>query len=69
MRNEGGEIQQNGLYSLPEFKKRTGLKEWAIRSARRAGLRVLYLHGRAFIRGADWMEYVGQKAASASPVQ
>jgi hypothetical protein len=67
MKSESGEIQRDGLYSLAEFTKRTGLKDWALRAARRAGLRVLYLHGRGFVRGADWFEYVAQVAASVSP--
>ena len=64
---ESGEIQRDGLYSLAEFTKRTGLKDWAIRAARREGFRVLYVHNRAYICGGDWIDYCMQ-TATADPI-
>jgi hypothetical protein len=53
-----GMIQADALYTLEEFKKRLRVKDATIRTARRAGFRVKYLHGRAFVLGRDWIEYV-----------
>lgn len=53
-----GMIQGDSLYTLEEFKKRLRVKDATIRAARRAGFRIRYLHGRAFIFGRDWIDYV-----------
>jgi hypothetical protein len=53
-----GVIQADSLYTLEEFKKRLQVKDATLRAARRAGLQIRYLHGRAFIIGRDWIEYV-----------
>jgi hypothetical protein len=46
------------LYPMTILEKITGLGRAALRSARRSGLRVYYVHGRSFIHGRDWIEYV-----------
>ena len=53
-----GEIEHHATYTLPEFRSRTKMGRHAMRAARRAGLRVVYAHGRAFVRGADWHAYL-----------
>ncbi len=47
-------------YGLAELQKRTGLGKAAMRTARRKGLQVRYVAGRAFVRGEDWLSYVEQ---------
>lgn len=58
-----GEIQPGVLYTLPEIKRRSGLGEWALRTARRNGLRVIYTGGRAFVRGSDFIKYLDTLAS------
>ncbi len=55
---ECGEITRESCYMLSEFQKRTGMKRDAMRTARRAGLKVRYLHGRGFVLGSDWLAYL-----------
>lgn len=57
-----GPVRADELYALEEFQQRVGLGRGAMREARRGGLRVRYVHGRAFVLGADWMEYVGSES-------
>ncbi len=58
-----GPIEADALYPMAEFQSRSGLGEWALRQARRAGLPVLRLHGRAFIRGSDFHAYVDRQTS------
>ena len=52
------EIRPDCLYPLPEFKRRTGLGTHAMRTARRNGLLVRRVGGRAFILGKDFIEHL-----------
>ncbi len=58
-----GVISRHEVYTLDEFKQRTGLSEAALRTARRAGLKVDYRQGRAFIRGENWYAYLDADTA------
>ncbi len=53
-----GVINPDELYTLRAFKKRLGVSDATLRSARRAGLRVTYLHKQGYVHGKDWIEYV-----------
>ena len=55
---EAGVINPEELYTLKAFKKRLGVADATVRSARRAGLRVTYLHKQGYIYGRDWIDYV-----------
>ncbi|MCA8982373.1 MAG: hypothetical protein KDA76_01320 [Planctomycetaceae bacterium] len=55
-------IKGGVAYSLGEFERRTGLKRTALRMARQAGLKVIRVHGRAFVRGEDWLAYLDAAA-------
>jgi hypothetical protein len=59
-----GEIEPGVLYPIECFKSRTGFKNGALRSMRAQGLRVMYLSGRAFIRGQDFLEFAERTAKS-----
>lgn len=48
-------------YPLERFEQIAGLGRAALREARRKGLKVTYIHGRAFVRGSDWMDYCDSK--------
>lgn len=52
-----GELTPGSLYTLDEFSRRTGLKRFALRTARKNGLRVLYVAGRAFVAADDAIAY------------
>ena len=53
-----GVVSRYEVYTLDEFKRRTGLSEAALRTARRSGLKVDYRQGRAFVRGESWYAYL-----------
>ena len=53
-----GVINPDELYTLKAFARRLGIRDATVRSARRAGLRVYYVHKHAYIYGRDWIEYV-----------
>lgn len=56
--NAVGIINPEELYTLKAFTNRLGIKAATVRAARRAGLRVYYVHKHAYILGRDWIEYV-----------
>jgi hypothetical protein len=53
-----GVIKPDELYTLQAFARRLGIRAATLRSARRAGLRVYYVHKHAYIYGRDWIAYV-----------
>lgn len=53
-----GVINPDELYTLRAFTRRLGIRQATLRSARRAGLRVYYVHKHAYIHGRDWIDYV-----------
>ena len=53
-----GVINPDELYTIETFTRRLGIREATLRSARRAGLRVCYVHKHAYIYGRDWIDYV-----------
>ena len=55
-----GVLEPGALYTLAEFQARTGMKRFALRTARKAGLKILYVNGRAFVSGDDAIAYFRQ---------
>lgn len=55
-----GCIEPDAVYSLDEFRRRTGWGVHAVRTARRNGLRIIYTGGRAFVRGSDFLRYLDE---------
>lgn len=53
-----GVIHPDELYTLTAIKQRLGVRDATLRAARRAGLRVYYVHKHAYVYGRDWIEYV-----------
>ena len=53
-----GVINPAELYTLQAFTQRLGIRASTLRSARRAGLRVYYVHKHGYVYGRDWIEYV-----------
>lgn len=50
---------ENGVtYPLPEFERRSGLGRHAMAQARRNGLQVYRVGGRAYVRGEDFNSFV-----------
>jgi hypothetical protein len=43
---------------MANFQPRSGLGDSAMRAARKAGLRVIYLHKRPFVLGTDFIKYL-----------
>ncbi len=61
-REEPGTIDPALLYSIPAFKRATGLGRWALIQAERGGLRILKRHKARFILGRDFIEYLDMQA-------
>ncbi|MEZ5941159.1 MAG: hypothetical protein R3C18_07195 [Planctomycetaceae bacterium] len=61
-----GVINPDELYTLRAFKRRLGISDATLRAARRAGLKVSYLHKQGFVHGRDWIEYVLSCSRSSS---
>lgn len=53
-----GVVHPDHLYTLRTFTQRLGVRPSTLRAARRAGLRVYYVHKQAYVYGRDWIEYV-----------
>ena len=53
-----GVIERQHVYTLDEFRQRTGMGDAAMRTARRAGLRVVRFKNRSFVRGADFLDFL-----------
>ena len=62
-----GPIQPGTLYPLPAFKRITGFGNHAMRTARRNGLRVRYLSGRAFVHSDDFYAHLERCDADEIP--
>ena len=59
----GGVINPEELYTLDALKRRLSIRDATLRAARRAGLKVYYRHGRGFVYGRDWINYVCSPAS------
>ena len=59
-------IHPDTLYTLADFKNRTGLGEHAMRTARRRGLKVTYGGNRGFVLGADFIDYLTKSTPTTS---
>lgn len=56
-------IRRGESYLLDEFRRRAGIGRHAYRMAIRAGLKVIRLHGRVYVRGDDWLDYIDTQVA------
>jgi hypothetical protein len=56
------EIRADAAYSLDAFTQIVGFGRHAMRSARRAGLRVIYVQHRGFVLGRDFLAYLAAAA-------
>jgi hypothetical protein len=53
-----GPIEDSVTYPLPLFMQLSGLSDWGMRMARRAGLKVHKCGRRHYVRGVDWSTYL-----------
>jgi hypothetical protein len=51
-------IAASESYTVPEFRRRTGLGDFAFRQVRRAGLRVVAVGKKRYVLGADWLQFL-----------
>lgn len=56
-----GAIRADETYPLPLFQRLTGLSAWALRTARREGLKMRTVGRRRYVIGADWLTYLQQQ--------
>lgn len=57
-------IRVDEVYTLTDFKKRTGLGKAGVRAARRRGLPVHQCGRNRYVSGADWVEFLRARTAS-----
>ena len=60
-----GVIRADESYTVAEFKRRSGLGDYAFREARRAGLRIVSVGKKRFVLGGDWLVFL-ERAAEAN---
>lgn len=53
-----GRIEPQTLYSLEEFKQVSGMGNWALRQARKAGLKMLKIGNRKFVKGQAFIDFL-----------
>lgn len=53
-----GPILADAAYAKGLFKVHADIGEAAFQSARQNGLRVINVHGRAYVLGRDWISYL-----------
>lgn len=55
-------IRADEAYTVAEFRRRTGLADYALRAARAAGLRVIAVGRKRYVRGLDWLAFLAAQA-------
>ncbi|MEX2119577.1 MAG: hypothetical protein WD847_08280 [Pirellulales bacterium] len=55
-------IKADVAYPLPLFMRLSGMSSWAMRTAKKNGLRVRAAGNRKFVLGNDWLEYLSRQA-------
>ncbi|MCH9715960.1 MAG: hypothetical protein K0U90_05625 [Planctomycetes bacterium] len=53
-----GQIEPQTLYTLEEFKQVSGMGNWALRQARNAGMKMLRIGNRKFVKGQTFIEFL-----------
>lgn len=61
-------IEGDAVYEKQEFLLRANLKQAGWRTARQNGLRVTEVHGRCYVRGRDWINYLQALIPDDTPV-
>jgi hypothetical protein len=62
VRSVPGEIRLDAIYTLAEFSKRVRLGRWGVSELQKAGLKVLEFHGRKFVEGRAFKEFLEGQA-------
>jgi len=57
-----GIITADSALTVREFRRRTGLQQYAFTQARKAGLRVVELGRKRYVLGSDWLKFLRQEA-------
>ena len=53
-----GVVSVHEIYTLGELKSRLGLGDWALRKAKREGLKTARIGSRVFVTGESVLEYL-----------
>ena len=56
-------IREDEAYPIDVFQRRTGLGDWALRQAERAGLKVVVIGVQRHIRGHEWLRFLAEREA------
>jgi hypothetical protein len=60
-------IVADAAYPIELFGRATGLGNWALRQARRTGLRIRVVGRRRYVIGADWIEFLSHAPTDSKP--
>lgn len=63
MAHAAGQIEPQTLYALEEFKKVSGMKSWALRKARKSGLKMLKIGNRKYVKGQAFIDFIESQNA------
>lgn len=58
-----GVMSVTEIYRSDEFRRRAGFNDFAWRAARKAGLPVVSVGRKLFVRGTDWEKFLGRIAS------
>jgi hypothetical protein len=56
-------VDVNRTYPLAAFRRATGMRQHAMRVARKNGLPVFYVGNLGFVRGSDFAAWLGSRAS------
>ncbi len=60
-------VRIDEVYTLTDFKQRTGLGKEGIRTARKKGLRICKCGRNRYVTGSDWFAFLSQCPAERTP--
>jgi len=58
-----GVVSAGECYTVAEFRARTGLRDFAYRQVRKAGLRVIPVGRKRYVRADDWLDFLNKVAS------
>ncbi len=61
-----GIVREGEALTVSEFRRRTGLQQYALTQCRKAGLRVIEIGRKRYVLGADWLRFLEGEAKKQS---
>lgn len=51
-------IRADECYTIPEFRRRADMGDYSFRGAKAAGLKIIKIGRKHYVRGADWLAFL-----------